>query len=87
MQVRQDAVHQPQEAAACQKAHHRRQPARLTVFLRHVNGRCQQGPETGGDHHPGGKPQHGIQHAPLNALEEEHHCGAERGYSPGEQGA
>ena len=57
VQMRQEVVEQQQKAHARQKAHGGGQPAHHALTFRHFNGRHEQAPYAGGDHHAGGKAQ------------------------------
>ena len=46
----------------------------------------QERPEAGGDHDPGGKAQHAVEHLAVDGPEKEDQAGSQRGHEPGETG-
>ena len=63
------------------------QPAGQTQFLGFLNGRDQQRPHAGGDHHPGGKAQKDTLDGRIELLsEQKDHGGAQSGHQKSEAG-
>lgn len=64
------------------------QPAGQTQFLGFLNGRDQQRPHAGGDHHPGGKAQHNTVEVGGNLVaEQKDHGRPQSGHKKGEAGS